>query len=379
MNPITHPTTTQETTPGAGLSIRRLLSTADEHPFDAVEWETRDARIGHGDRIAFEQTDVEFPKSWSQNATNIVAQKYFRGQIGNPARERSVKQMISRVAGTIAGWGQARGYFATDEDARAFEDELTHILLHQMAAFNSPVWFNVGFEESPQCSACFILSVRGHDGVDPRLEHQGGDDLPRRLGLGDQPLEHPRLDGAAGQGRHRLGSRLLHARRRLVGGHDQVRRQDTPRREDGRARHRPSGHPRVHLVQGQGGGQGRGPARRGLRHVDRRRGLQVDPVPEREQLGARHRRVHARRRERRGLAPDRPRDRRARRRADPRARADARDRRGRLALRRPGRAVRHDDQPVAHLAEQRAHQRLEPMLASTCTSTTPPATSPRST
>jgi ribonucleoside-diphosphate reductase alpha chain len=160
MNPTTHPTTTQETTPGAGLQVRRLLSTADEHPFDAVEWETRDARIGHGDRIAFEQTDVEFPKSWSQNATNIVAQKYFRGQIGNPARERSVKQMISRVAGTIAGWGQTRGYFATAEDARAFEDELTHILLHQMAAFNSPVWFNVGFEESPQCSACFILSVQ---------------------------------------------------------------------------------------------------------------------------------------------------------------------------------------------------------------------------
>jgi ribonucleoside-diphosphate reductase alpha chain len=161
MNPTTtHPTTTQDTTPGAGLQIRRLLSTAEEHPFDAVEWETRDARIGHGDRIAFEQRNVEFPKSWSQNATNIVAQKYFRGQIGNPAREHSVKQMISRVAGTIAGWGQARGYFATAEDARAFEDELTHILLHQMAAFNSPVWFNVGFEESPQCSACFILSVQ---------------------------------------------------------------------------------------------------------------------------------------------------------------------------------------------------------------------------
>jgi ribonucleoside-diphosphate reductase alpha chain len=164
MNPITHPTTTEETTTeettsATGLSIERLFSTAETHPFDAVEWETRDARIGHGDRIAFEQTDVEFPKSWSQNATNIVAQKYFRGQIGNPARERSVKQMISRVAGTIAGWGQTRGYFASDEDARAFEDELTHILLHQMAAFNSPVWFNVGFEESPQCSACFILSV----------------------------------------------------------------------------------------------------------------------------------------------------------------------------------------------------------------------------
>ncbi len=159
MNPITHPTTPQETAPGSELSTRRLLTTAETHPFDAVEWETRNARIGHGDRIAFEQEGVEFPKSWSQNATNIVAQKYFRGQIGNPAREHSVKQMISRVAGTIAGWGTARGYFASDEDAETFEAELTHILLHQMAAFNSPVWFNVGFEESPQCSACFILSV----------------------------------------------------------------------------------------------------------------------------------------------------------------------------------------------------------------------------
>jgi ribonucleoside-diphosphate reductase alpha chain len=162
MNPTTHPatpTTPQETAPGAGLSIRRMFTSVEEHPFDAVEWETRDARIGHGDRVAFEQTDVEFPKSWSQNATNIVAQKYFRGQIGNPAREYSVKQMISRVAGTISGWGRERGYFASEQDAQSFEDELTHILLNQMAAFNSPVWFNVGFEESPQCSACFILSV----------------------------------------------------------------------------------------------------------------------------------------------------------------------------------------------------------------------------
>ena len=105
MNPITHPTTPPETAPGSELSTRRLFTSADTHPFDAVEWETRDARIGHGDRIAFEQENVEFPKSWSQNATNIVAQKYFRGQIGNPAREHSVKQMISRVAGTITGWG----------------------------------------------------------------------------------------------------------------------------------------------------------------------------------------------------------------------------------------------------------------------------------
>ena len=144
---------------GEGLSVRRFFTTAGEHPFDGVEWERRDARIGHGDKVSFEQRDVEFPRSWSQNATNIVAQKYFRGQLGSPAREHSVKQMIGRVAGTIAGWGRELGYFASDEDAETFEAELTHILLHQMAAFNSPVWFNVGFEESPQCSACFILSV----------------------------------------------------------------------------------------------------------------------------------------------------------------------------------------------------------------------------
>jgi ribonucleoside-diphosphate reductase alpha chain len=159
---------TDDVQPGRALSIKRYFTTPGVHPFDSVEWESRDARIGHGDRIAFEQEDVEFPKSWSQNATNIVAQKYFRGQLGTPARERSVKQMIGRVAGTIADWGRARGYFATPEDGDAFEAELTHILLHQLAAFNSPVWFNVGFEENPQCSACFILSVQ--DTMDSILE-----------------------------------------------------------------------------------------------------------------------------------------------------------------------------------------------------------------
>ena len=154
-----HPTIAEDTSAGEALSVKRLFTAAETHPFETLEWELRDARIGHGERVAFEQADVEFPKSWSQNATNIVAQKYFRGQIGHPERERSVKQMIGRVAGTIAGWGRERAYFASEEDAEAFEAELTHILLHQLAAFNSPVWFNVGFEESPQCSACFILSV----------------------------------------------------------------------------------------------------------------------------------------------------------------------------------------------------------------------------
>ncbi len=143
-----------EIQPGRALSIERYFTTAGIAPFDTVDWELRTADVG-----SFRQDNVEFPKTWSQNATNIVTQKYFRGQIDSPARERSVRQMIGRVAGTIADWGRQRGYFATAEDGDVFQDELTYILLHQLAAFNSPVWFNVGFEESPQCSACFILSV----------------------------------------------------------------------------------------------------------------------------------------------------------------------------------------------------------------------------
>src|SRR5690242_883556 len=151
------PQTAFGTDPRAGeaLTVRRLFTRSGVHPFDTVDWERRDARIGS----VFEQRGVEFPTTWSQNATNIVAQKYFRGQMNSPERESSVRQMIGRVAGTIAQWGREGGYFASDEDGDAFEAELTYILLNQLAAFNSPVWFNVGFEEHPQCSACFILSV----------------------------------------------------------------------------------------------------------------------------------------------------------------------------------------------------------------------------
>src|ERR671914_2332342 len=111
----------QDVKAGEALSVSRYFTTPGVHPFDTVEWELRDARIGHGDKVAFEQPDVEFPKSWSQNATNIVAQKYFRGQLGTSQRERSVKQMVGRVAGTIADWGRKGGYFASSEDANAFE------------------------------------------------------------------------------------------------------------------------------------------------------------------------------------------------------------------------------------------------------------------
>ena len=116
----------------------------------------------------FDEKEVEFPKFWSQTATNIVAQKYFRGRMTSPERERSVKQMIGRVVDTISGWGRADGYFATEEEAETFEAELKAILVNQLASFNSPVWFNVGFEEKPQCSACFILSI--DDSMDSILD-----------------------------------------------------------------------------------------------------------------------------------------------------------------------------------------------------------------
>jgi ribonucleoside-diphosphate reductase alpha chain len=143
----------------ASVAPGRFFTIPGRDPFDEIEWELRDALIPGKDGPAFEQRNVEFPRFWSQTATNIVAQKYFRGRLSSPERERSVKQMIGRVVDTIGGWGRAGGYFATDEEADTFEAELKAILVNQYASFNSPVWFNVGFEEKPQCSACFILSI----------------------------------------------------------------------------------------------------------------------------------------------------------------------------------------------------------------------------
>ena len=144
-----------------GLSIPRHFTRSGEDPFDGVEWQLRNARITDDQgEVVFEQTDVEVPKAWSQLATNVVVSKYFRGHIGTPEREYSVKQLIGRVVGRIVEWGEASGYFRTDEDRDAYRDELKHILVTQRMAFNSPVWFNLGIEDTPQqASACFINSV----------------------------------------------------------------------------------------------------------------------------------------------------------------------------------------------------------------------------
>ena len=144
-----------------GIQVERKFTHEGVHPFDEVTWETRTAAIGNekGETV-FEQKDCEIPTFWSQMATNVVVSKYFRGKLGTPGRETSVKQMISRVADTIAKWGREGGYFATEADAQAFQDELTHLLLHQKMSFNSPVWFNIGVPGTKnQASACFINSV----------------------------------------------------------------------------------------------------------------------------------------------------------------------------------------------------------------------------
>jgi ribonucleoside-diphosphate reductase alpha chain len=145
-----------------GIGIHRHFTTAGMHPYDTVTWERRDARISNYATgvVAFEQLGVEVPSRWSVNATNILAQKYFRGTLGHPERESSLKQVVDRVVDTITGWGMADGYFVDDAEADAFADELRWLIVHQRAAFNSPVWFNIGVSGVPkQSSACFILAV----------------------------------------------------------------------------------------------------------------------------------------------------------------------------------------------------------------------------
>jgi ribonucleoside-diphosphate reductase alpha chain len=145
-----------------GIGIRRQFTSADVHPYDEVVWERRDARITNyrDGAVAFEQLNVEVPEGWSLNATNILAQKYFRGTPNTSEREWSLRQVADRVVDTVATWGIKDGYFVDDEEADVFQAELKHLIIHQMAAFNSPVWFNIGVAGVPQQgSACFILSV----------------------------------------------------------------------------------------------------------------------------------------------------------------------------------------------------------------------------
>jgi ribonucleoside-diphosphate reductase alpha chain len=143
-----------------GLTFRRYFTDGQKSPFDLVEWEKRTALIGNEKGVTiFRQDDIEVPQNWSQTATNIVVSKYFHGKPNTPEREGSVRQLIARVVNTIVRWGEEGGYFTDNASRDAFRDELTHLLVEQKMAFNSPVWFNVGVQPKPQCSACFINSV----------------------------------------------------------------------------------------------------------------------------------------------------------------------------------------------------------------------------
>src|SRR5690349_20324558 len=179
--------TKEQTAARTGVAFPRYFTArqdAGKTPYDEVQWETRTASIGNDKgAVIFEQRDIEVPVDWSQTATNIVASKYFHGKLGSPERETSVAQLVQRVVDTIAGWGGKDGYFATEQDGQNFRDELAHLMLTQKACFNSTVWFNVGVKETrgygwiyekeadrvaklesgvlrPQCSACFIVSVK---------------------------------------------------------------------------------------------------------------------------------------------------------------------------------------------------------------------------
>src|SRR5690606_21486260 len=160
---------------GPGLEIPRVFTTVGVDPADELIWEERSAAIkGEDGKVGFEQTGIEVPRNWSMLATNVVASKYFRGTPGTPERETSVRGLVARVVDTITAWGHKDGYFAREADRDTFHAELTHLLLRQKAAFNSPVWFNVGVEEKPQCSACFINSVEDSMGGILKLAHTGG-------------------------------------------------------------------------------------------------------------------------------------------------------------------------------------------------------------
>src|SRR5215470_7800651 len=144
----------------AGLVVPRYFTTPGVDPADELAWEQRTANIsGEDGRTVFEQKEVEVPKSWSMLATNVVASKYFRGTPGTPEREKSVRKLVARVVDTLTLFCYYSDSSATETDRLTFHAELTHLLLRQKAAFNSPVWFNVGVEAHPQCSACFINSV----------------------------------------------------------------------------------------------------------------------------------------------------------------------------------------------------------------------------
>ncbi len=341
--------------------MRRFFTIAGRDPFEEVEWEIRDAFIPGKDKPVFEQKDVEFPKFWSQTATNIVAQKYFRGRMSSPDRERSVKQMIGRVVDTVGAWGRDGGYFASDEEAETFEAELKALLVNQYVAFNSPVWFNVGFEERPQCSACFILSIEDsmdsildwirREGVIFRGGSGSGVNLSKLRSSKEQLSKGGHASGPvsfmrgadASAGTIKSGGKTRRAAKMVVLDVDHPDVEEfiwCKAREEEKARVLEAAGYDMSLDSPDWGSIQYQNANNSVRVTDAFMEAAVEGQ---------------------GVEPDRA-HRRHRRRDARRARTAAPDRRGGLEVRRPGRAVRHDHQRLAHAAEHGTDQRVEPML-----------------
>ena len=274
---------------GSGLSFARFFSTPGVSPYDQVAWELRDAIIQDWKgNIIFEQKNVESPVDWSMTATNIVASKYLHGLVGTAERESGVRALITRVAESITDWGMDGGYFASEEDGRTFYAELVHLLLNQKVAFNSPVWFNVGCDRlEPNSDAqnwhweaptkdkpgqVVVLDHRLFEAAVQRMLHQLGAGFARfhpdarqdrrhavqmGVGRGLEPVSSIRgsMETLSGGGTA-SGPLSVHARFRRLRRRHQVRRQDAPRGQNGRAQCRPPRHRRLHRVQGQGRGQG---------------------------------------------------------------------------------------------------------------------------
>ncbi len=237
--------------PGPGLVVERRFTEPGDHPFDRIEWDRRTAGISteKGEAV-FEQENVEVPRAWSQTATNIVAQKYFRGTLGTPQREHSVRQLIGRVVGAIAHWGDEGGYFRSEVDRDAFRDELTHLLVHQMMSFNSPVWFNCGDRGAPAGLGLLHQQRAGLDDLDPRARQDRGDAVQVRVGYREQPVGDPLLARGPVGRRNRVRPGLVHEGLRRVRRRDQVGRQDAARGEDGDPERGPPRHRRLHRQQG---------------------------------------------------------------------------------------------------------------------------------
>jgi ribonucleoside-diphosphate reductase alpha chain len=346
-----------------GLAVDRYFTTEGTHPYDELEWELRDAVLTNwrDGSVSFEQRGVEFPTSWSMMATQIVSQKYFRGTLGTPQRERSVKHMIDRVADTITGWGIDGGYFAGEDAAEVFNAELKHLLVHQKAAFNSPVWFNVGVEDKPQCSACFILSVedtmssilnwyveegtifKGGSGAGVNLSRiRSSKEILKGGGEASGPVSFMRgADASAGT--IKSGGKTRRAAKMVILNVDHPDIEEfiwTKAREEKKVRVLREAGFDMDLdgedyasIQYQNANNSVRVTDEFMRAYEEGRDYELRAVTTGEVLETKSA-----------------------------ARRDAPDLRGRLGVRRPGPAVRHDHQRLAHLPGVGPHQRLQPVL-----------------